>query len=124
MIENPINTSYNSNPRTSKKKTRKNPNAYKEYIEADEKAQSVILPFIQKITEVCEGGLMFTKHNYGNLKSSVKFVRVAKDHLEYYKHPDASDSGTRCKCFLIQGASKKFFASSMAKSLQDNYKMR
>lgn len=39
---------------------------------------------------------MFSKHNFGNLSSSTKFVKVDGNFIEYHKTNDLSDSGTTC----------------------------
>jgi hypothetical protein len=66
---------------------------------------------------------LFTKHNYGNLKSSTKFVRITDEHLEYFKSSEATDSGTRCKHLIIKGVLVKFFALFMENRLQGNYRI-
>lgn len=44
---------------------------------------------------------MFVKHNYGNLNSSKKFVRLNDEGLQYFKSSESTDPGNKCISILI-----------------------
>lgn len=80
---------------------KKNPLQYKNYLKASELSN-------QEAVEICKKGYMFTKHNFGNLKFSLKYVKFNKDMVEYYKSIDAVEPSAKCKIRLIQGKCNKF----------------